>query len=514
MSDSTIRLPPFKVLAAALRRTTERLACELADPTDTEPAWNEMEWAVARSAAAMQGISTLLANNLVWAGPPAWLAFLAEQREQSVLRHERIGSLLANLDSAMSDAGVACVALKGAALRALDLYRPGERPMGDVDLLVASADLQRVAAAMAKINYVEAFTIQRHRVYEARQKSAARGFGEHADNPLKAEIHTAVAEQLPVRSVDITEVLMRRGMRPGLNNYPDLVSLLLHLLLHAAGNMRAHALRHIQLHDIALVASLMYENDWDTLFGQPRDRERRWWVFPPLALTARYYPGHVPPAVLSATRAACPRILRLAVARQSLTDVSWSNLRIHALPGPSGRDRRSTRCASWLAAWRRAGARWRKSRPRDVTSRSSMACPGTAFRRAAASFAGCSRGRRVSRRSSRFGQPSRAWPSVRRRRPIDRRRFCRLLRTLDIATVCDWARWAANDALRFRRMLPSAAILALEPNPRNFALMAADGGPRRSDIRIRPVAASDRCGEAPFQAPARVSHPRSALAPL
>ena len=75
--NSTIPLPPFKVLAAALRRTTERLACELADSTDSEPTWSEIEWAVARSVAAMQGISTLLANNLVWAGPPAWLAFLA-----------------------------------------------------------------------------------------------------------------------------------------------------------------------------------------------------------------------------------------------------------------------------------------------------------------------------------------------------------------------------------------------------------------------------------------------------
>jgi hypothetical protein len=333
VNGSAVPLPPFKVLAAALRRTTEHFAYELADSTDSEPTWNEIEWAVARSVAAMQGISTLLANSLVWAGPPAWLAFLAEQREQSVLRHERIGALLATIDAAMRERGVACVALKGAALRSLDLYRPGERPMGDVDLLVASGALQRVAAAMADIDYVEAFAIQRHRVYEPRHKTAPRGFGEHVDNPLKIEVHTAIAESLPVRSVDVTEELQRGGARPGLNNYPDLVSLLLHLLLHAAGNMRAHALRHVQLHDIALVASLLYENDWQTLLGQPRDRERRWWLFPPLALTARYYSKHVPPEILRLARVACPRVLRVAAARQSLTDVSWSNLRIHALPG-------------------------------------------------------------------------------------------------------------------------------------------------------------------------------------
>ena len=205
--------------------------------------------------------------------------------------------------------------------------------MGDVDLLVASGDLQSIAAAMADIDYVEAFTTHRHRVYEPRRKVAPRGFGEHVDNPLKIEIHTAVAEPLPVRKVDITERLRSGRAQPGLHNYPDLVSLLLHLLLHAAGNMRAHALRQIQLHDIAMVASLLYDRDWSALLEQRHGDEQPWWLFPPLALTARYYPAHVPPEVLRAAQAACPRILRLAAVRQSLTDVSWSNLRIHALPG-------------------------------------------------------------------------------------------------------------------------------------------------------------------------------------
>ena len=55
-----------------------------------------------------------------------------------------------------------------------------------------------------------------------------------------------------------------------------------------------------------------------------------------------------------------------------------------------------------------------------------------------------------------------------------------------------------SDALRFRRMLPNAAILALEPNPRNFELMAADDQLRRAEIRVLPVAASDCASTAPF----------------
>jgi FkbM family methyltransferase len=55
-----------------------------------------------------------------------------------------------------------------------------------------------------------------------------------------------------------------------------------------------------------------------------------------------------------------------------------------------------------------------------------------------------------------------------------------------------------SDALRFRRVLPNAAIFALEPNPRNFALMQADERLQRRSIRMLPLAATDRDSEAPF----------------
>jgi FkbM family methyltransferase len=79
-----------------------------------------------------------------------------------------------------------------------------------------------------------------------------------------------------------------------------------------------------------------------------------------------------------------------------------------------------------------------------------------------------------------------------------RRLFCRLLRTFDIATVCDVGSMDGRDALRFRRALPTAGVIALEPNPRNFALMQADERLRQRNIRILPLAASDRDSEAPF----------------
>ena len=133
--------------------------------------------------------------------------------------------------------------------------------------------------------------------------------------------------------VDITSLLRSADERPGLNPYPSSAALLLHLLLHAAGNMQTHCLRQIQLHDIAALASRLRGADWGVVLAAPVPAEGLWWAFPPLALAARYYPGAVPTEVLRELRGACPRVLRLATDRAALTDVSWSNLHVHALPG-------------------------------------------------------------------------------------------------------------------------------------------------------------------------------------
>jgi FkbM family methyltransferase len=79
-----------------------------------------------------------------------------------------------------------------------------------------------------------------------------------------------------------------------------------------------------------------------------------------------------------------------------------------------------------------------------------------------------------------------------------RRLFARLLRTLDVTTVCDVGSMDGTDAEFFRRQLPDANILALEPSPRNYALMRQDERLRAHRIRVLPFAASDQESDAPF----------------
>ena len=322
-------------IAAALRKTTEVLAHQLAAPTDEAPLWTDFEWHIARAAAAMQGVSSLLHNRLRWQGPETWRRFLRQQLQHSIGRQIEIARVLCAIDAHARSEGMAFVALKGAALHAIEIYAPGERPMGDIDLLIRAGDVATSVRVLELCGYEPAFATHRHRAFQPRLKKPLTSgrLGEHVDNPIKIEVHTRIAEHLPVKIVDITDCSWPRAARAGLNAYPSAASLLLHLLLHAAGNMRARALRLLQLHDIALMAARFAQADWEALLNLRPDDGALWWAMPPLMLTARYYPATIPPGVFQALQLRCPWLLSRRARRLRLTDVSWSNIRIEAFPG-------------------------------------------------------------------------------------------------------------------------------------------------------------------------------------
>jgi hypothetical protein len=325
-------LPPFPVVESALRTTTERLVREIAEPRQHAPAWKPFEWSIAKAVCALHGISAVLANRLRWQGPDDWQAFLNGQREQGLACHERAGRILAALDARATRAGLSYVALKGSALREYAIHRPGERPMGDIDMLVLPADMSLATRVILELGYERAYTSVRHEVFTPIVRELPHPFAEHLRNPLRIELHQRVSEKLPIRAIDITSQIQPADPRPGANPYPDLAALFRHLLLHAAGNMRAHAMRFMQLYDCAQVARLMSAPQWEELLGREPLRES-WWIYPPLLLAERYVPNSVPGEVQRAFASVCPRWLRRRFERHEVYDVSWSNLRIAALPG-------------------------------------------------------------------------------------------------------------------------------------------------------------------------------------
>lgn len=327
---SASSLPPLKQVRHGLRRTTETLATELAlaRPGNDMPAWTAVEWQLATAAAVAHGISPLLCRFSTWQHP-AWRRFLVEQRQHVALRHERIASLLARIHEGAQALGIPLVALKGAALHALGLYAPGDRPMADVDLLVEDRHADATAALLVSLGYTEAFAQWKHRVFKPQDGRSVATLGEHSDTPINIELHTRVHERLPVSTVDITAQVWPHDPQPGLNAYPGMGALMAHLLLHAAGNLCGRSLRLIHLNDIALLATRMRHEDWAVLWAA----QTPWWAYPPLRLVARYYRDAVPAPVLARLRTDCPVVLRTAMRTRRITDVSCSNLWLHALPG-------------------------------------------------------------------------------------------------------------------------------------------------------------------------------------
>jgi hypothetical protein len=326
-----LTLPPFKVIDAALRTTTDTLIRAVITPTAQTPDWNEFEWRVARAVCGMQGITGLLATRLRWRGPASWHEFLAAQFEHIAVRDSRIAQLLVAVDEKMRSAGIAYVPLKGSSLRAFGIYRPGERPQSDVDMLIQPADAARIVDLLQSMGYVRLYAARRHDVFVPAAGASVSRNAEHRDNPIKIELHEKVSEYLPVDEVDITAGIRPANPQAGANNYPNPAALLRHLCLHNAGAMRANAARFIQVFDIAELARRLQPDDWRELTESARAES--WWMYSPLIMAERHLPGSVPAPVLARLRSICPLWLRRRYENLPFHRVSWSNLRIEALPG-------------------------------------------------------------------------------------------------------------------------------------------------------------------------------------
>jgi hypothetical protein len=326
-------IPQPVALEGILRKITEALAEELACPTQAAPDWSEFEWIIARAVAAMHGISPLLACALRWQGPAGWTAFLEEQRAHTAKRHVRIDDLLLRLDQRACEAGVAAVALKGVALHAFGVYQAGDRPMADVDLLVRPADVPRTAKMLESLGFTESHQTWKECVFTPIDEQEPAALGEHSNNGIKIELHERISERLPLRITDISEHVFPPQPQPGLNAYPSKASLMIHLLLHAAGAMAFQSLRLLHLHDLARLSSHMTQEDWEAVLKAGERGERPWWAFPPLNLTSRYFPSKIPAEVLGALADDCSYLLKRSARHRTLCDVSYSHLWVDAFPG-------------------------------------------------------------------------------------------------------------------------------------------------------------------------------------
>ncbi len=330
---ATRHLPPLRIIEQALHHVTERLPLELSLLARPPPPWSQLEWGLAPAVAAMHGVSPLLAATPLFDRPREWSRFLAHQAVMARARHLRIVALLDCLDDRARREGIALMPLKGAALCAAGLYAPGERPMADLDLLVSHRDLDATAQLLTALGYRDAGTTWKHRAFEPARGATHAELGEHVDNPIKIDLHVLIAERLPLVEHDFTELVQPARREPGLNAYPSLAALMLHVLAHAAGSMVHRGVRLIQLEDIARLAKQMTDADWEALLRAHGAARRLWWAAAPLVLTGRYRPLAAPAAVIAHLARDCPKLLRTAARRRTLTGFSYSHARIDPAPG-------------------------------------------------------------------------------------------------------------------------------------------------------------------------------------
>ncbi len=177
--------------------------------------------------------------------------------------------------------------------------------MADIDLYAPPTTFPAVERVLEALGYREGFRTVRHVVYRCGPVTGPQGIGEHIDNAIRIELHGYIAEPLPVTAVDITSRLAPTPLQPGLQGYASRAALMAHLLLHAAGNTRAHALRLIQLHDIARLSALMNAEDWCELAHGKN--ATLWWAYPSLVLAVKYCEARVPRDVLSSS-SECARL--------------------------------------------------------------------------------------------------------------------------------------------------------------------------------------------------------------
>jgi hypothetical protein len=333
MISSDRTLPPPPILHAMLRKITETFARELSGAAPLAPQWTDFEWTLARAVAAMHGVSPVLSRVLRWEGPEGWRQFIDAQRAHTVQRHARIAELLQLLDRRTRGAGIAALALKGAALHAMGLYIPGDRPMADIDLLVRPADAPRTARLLESLSFRQSGQTWKETLFTPVDDHRHCELGENSGNDVKIELHERIGEKLPWRVTDASDLIFPQCPRPGLNAYPSKAVLLIHLLLHAAGSMTTRLLRLLQLHDLARLSSLMSEGDWDEMLAHGSHGQRLWWAYPPLMLLSGYYPSMIPGRVLATLAGDCPYFLKRAARQRTLHDHSCSYLWVEALPG-------------------------------------------------------------------------------------------------------------------------------------------------------------------------------------
>jgi hypothetical protein len=225
-------------------------------------------------------------------------------------------------------AGVETLPLKGMRLAPFYYEPPTLRPMGDIDLLIRPADVER-ASAWALAHGYDFYSRSEEDVVYLRGERRAEIW--HPENVHPVELHFRLREEFGGAGLtwDLSDEAWHSA-RPGpyLDGEANLIApvvLLRHLCAHTSSDVYIRRGKLQQLEDIARVARTLSTTEWSQFVaGTPARRAR--FVVPALALTTQYYDNAIPADVLGVMRAVLKPRLQAWAGGLTLAQVSESNL--------------------------------------------------------------------------------------------------------------------------------------------------------------------------------------------
>ena len=176
--------------------------------------------------------------------PDDGMEFLKNIYLRNLAKNTYRGIELNRILKAFSDAGIAVILLKGAALAEGVYNDPGARVYGDLDILVKKADLERGRELLCRLNYTSSATASAQDYYRTHHHHLAPMI--HQEKSVVVELHWNVNNRI---NVDIDAWWNRSvpadiaGCRVRVLGWADLV---LHLCLHLfSGGETRNSLRGV-----------------------------------------------------------------------------------------------------------------------------------------------------------------------------------------------------------------------------------------------------------------------------
>jgi hypothetical protein len=243
-------------------------------------------------------------------------------------RTRRMLDGVVELLDALEDAGVAALPFKGAALAPLYYPDPLLRPLGDVDVLVRRADVERGVAVLRDLGYRFYSRSAEDEVYLRGERKANVWA---PDNVHPVEMHYALREEYAGLAYDLAGEMwgsaLRRPYWQGTTALvPDTPALLHHVCAHATSDWLIQRGRLMHLDDVRRLAARMDEASWDAFRAAVPPSGARF-VYPILAFATRYAGPPIPRALLDSLARQTPVALRRWVERTELGATSLSNTR-------------------------------------------------------------------------------------------------------------------------------------------------------------------------------------------